>query len=814
MTKTHKISFRNVNSVSGMTKKPNGLTAENSVNLRENGAEALRVCGLPREIARLPDGYRLAAVDIRNGRENFIISKGKDLVFFGFHIPGQKYSVSLTHSKIATLNGEIRSCISSGEFLIVTTSEGVEYLRHDGRYRLLDTAGCIPEIAVSSTEAGTATVNLDALQFKNAYTSWKYPLYNDDIRQIAAQLKNAYHTTCDTARRSGRFIQPAAVRYLVRMNDNSVIYCSQPIIIGNGIIGCNNIVRKVTQSGKTYNGIEETDYTIPSYAIGISAVKGTAAEWDGLIKSVDILYCESDEPVYSGEIEYRCNSTIAGAHSPNLSVHLKSKDSDAIAERLANGNRWKLLTRITDLINLRSGSVNAPGVAKSGTYSGRIPNIQLYAVYNRGIYNEEYKSAEIFGKSVLFQRKFIGKTDSFSGSVHNYNGTYIPVNPWNPLLGADGEKTADDCEIKMEITVPQNGAKKTIVSKFRSQYICNALSPLISIPVGNATYLKIRIKKSNGDVLKFSGNLTPSSDGTYAYYVSPDFTKIPISAGNVGDFDDITEGNYTIILKDRIMVTAKNNPFVFSHIISTCDAEPLQIAQAVQPVTGNIFGRFPLYAFTQKGIYAVNTENPDMTPRLISTIVTNSDIAPEYTPKGIIFVSDRQLHLLNGSKITLLCDNINCTGLLYNSANREILCFSETGNTTVIQSNMHRFKMTETIAYKCSKYTISAEGKMLEITDETEQILQISYLSAPYEINGKTYSVIWEIFGEDLKLKLTLYGEYGENCHGELITEVSVDGDLNMPLKLPVLPRKYRVLRFKIEGTASTGTAVYPAYIN
>lgn len=814
MTKTHKIKFRNVKSSGHTAEKPDSLAAETSTNLREEGKEVLRVCGLPREIARLPDGYRLAAVDIRNGVENFIVSKGKDLVHLGYRSPGQKYFITGINRKIVTFNGNILGCISNGDFLIVSTTEGIEYIRYDGEYHPLDISGCIPEIAVDITETGTTSLKLDAIQFKSSYSSWKYPLYKEDILQISDQLENAYRTTCATARRSGRFIQPTAVRYIVRLADNSVIYTSQPVIIGNGIAGCDDIVRKVIQSNNRYTGIEESVYNLPTFAIGISTVKGTAAEWDGLIKSVDILYCECDEPVHSGEIEYRCNNTQAGSHSPNLSAHLKSKDSEAIAQRIANADNWKLLTRITDLKGLRTGDINAPGVAKSGSYDGRIPNIQLYAIYNRGIYDDTYKSAEIFGKSALFQHKYLGKTDNFSGSVHLYNGTYIPVNPWNPMLSAAGEKAADDAEIVTQITISQNDIDKYIVSRFRIQYSCAALSPLISVPTANASHLKICVKKSNGDVLIFSGNLIPSSDGTYSYYVSSDFSKLPFSIGNIGDFDDIPAQNYVIKLKDKILISLQNNPFVFAYTLSIGDGEPMQLAQAIQPVTGNIFGRFPLYSFTQKGIYAVNTENSGTAPRMISSVIPNCGIAPEHTPNGIIFISGSHLHLLNGAKVSTICDKIHCSGLLYNHANREIFGLSDTGNTTVIQGNMHKFSISENIIYKCGKYGVSAAGGILEINDETEQILQISYLSRPYEINDKIYSVIWEIFGEDLKLKLTLYGEYGESCHGELITEVTLDGDLNIPLKLPVLPKEYRVLRFKIEGTAGTGTAIYPTYIN
>ena len=71
----------------------------------------------------------------------------------------------------------------------------------------------------------------------------------------------------------------------------------------------------------------------------------------------------------------------------------------------------------------------------------------------------------------------------------------------------------------------------------------------------------------------------------------------------------------------------------------------------------------------------------------------------------------------------------------------------------------------------------------------------------------------WNLFGDNVNLRLTLYGENGESCHGHIINEIVVKGAVNVPLHIPLLTHWFRTVRVEIKGTMSAGSSIYNVVI-
>lgn len=107
---------------------------------------------------------------------------------------------------------------------------------------------------------------------------------------------------------------------------------------------------------------------------------------------------------------------------------------------------------------------------------------------------------------------------------------------------------------------------------------------------------------------------------------------------------------------NTLLVSKANNPFVFpaEDSVNFTAGEILNIAVATKPLSEGQFGQFPLYVFTDEGVFALSTKSDGsfQTSHPVSRdILVNKD-ALTGIEQGIFFASARGLLLLQGSSVT------------------------------------------------------------------------------------------------------------------------------------------------------------------
>lgn len=152
----------------------------------------------------------------------------------------------------------------------------------------------------------------------------------------------------------------------------------------------------------------------------------------------------------------------------------------------------------------------------------------------------------------------------------------------------------------------------------------------------------------------------PVLDCSYAYIGLAN--NIAAYVDDWGDETDVPSENRRIDKANRIYVTSMDNPFYYpKEGIITFQSKVLGVAIASTALSQGQFGQFPLYVFTEDGIWAlqVNEEGKLRAPANVSRDVCINPDSITSIDKAVVCVTDKGVMLLDGSQIVSLSPNMN-----------------------------------------------------------------------------------------------------------------------------------------------------------
>lgn len=778
--------------------------AQESINLREIDDSLISIGQSP-TLFTLPEGARLLFNDIRDKKEYFIISSGLSLRLYALR---QNNEITILDQEICQLPGYAQKVINSGNFLMIYTNMGKVMLHYRGEYyERLDINNAIPKIVLSQGETVVAAEKLQSYQFKGTYTHWEAPLDDMDIKEIRKSMFTAYNAMCVTAKNKGRFVQPIMARYMVRMWDNSILFASAPVIVGNGMQGIEEIKREVTVSGSNFSTLSEGELALNSFGIAMTAIKGIGLEYDGLIKAIEVYYAEAPDPIIPESMFYKCETTQTGTRKYYMTANLGHEALPTFGEELANCDNWKLIARITDLEILNLNIIRGAGIEKCMDNGGGTLNKNRFICYEKGLYCENIKAERLTSIITNISKNIIPNTViNHAGKVYCGGGKNILENKWDPLSSfiPEFEEMVANYYVALKLKT-ENGERK-IVTTYRAEDSCTAFSPLLSFPFPNAVEAQIMMLR-DGKTHVLNLELKCSNNEEFSYYVAPDLLPLHMDIDEEASYIIPAEFN-TIEDSDNALRTfVAGNPFAMESLQQIGDGRINGIAFALRPVTTNIFGRFPLYIFTSKGIFAVSTEKSANIPRCIDTKCVETQDMLVNTSYGVMFASNNNLYVLDGAKCKSLAQNVEIECLRWNEKIEELWSIAENGDVKVFNTVGRYFARSgNLVKFINNLIAVSPQREVFDFDIEENMPLSVNYLSQPFSCNKMIKEISWNLFGTNMDLRLTLYGNNGSNCHGDTISRITVSGNLNAPLTIPLHSSYYRTLRIEITGTINHDT--------
>lgn len=406
-----------------------------------------------------------------------------------------------------------------------------------------------------------------------------------------------------------RHIFPFLVRYALRLFDGSLVKHSPPFLM----TPTRFIPFKVgptTLAQATADGIEANkEISIllynPSkltYSHSISAL----SSYSDIVRSIDIFITP---PIYTFAQDGILNGWVSDQDNPSTYLFGGMyKSRDAIRKSIAEASNFFLVHSIP--VSEMSQAKNQAEVPmeKLNTLTSQMPMEDDYLSHDKimatGSHAYNHK-LHLFGI----------KSRPFGGFKYTNGSQVYEISDY----GRVGSNEALYVGQQAYMFYPNARAKEVV--SFTSD-VANGANE-IRIPLTEHKYL-------NG-----------------AFYLSPDL--FPPSLGSV---DDNFQTNFHVESRSgTIYISAHQNPFVFpvSSRITLPVGEVLAVSSNTEAISQGQFGQFPLYAFTDDGIWAleINNEGKYMARQPVSRdVVINPNIMQ--MDKALAFVTGKGLTLLSG----------------------------------------------------------------------------------------------------------------------------------------------------------------------
>ena len=346
-----------------------------ALNVRECD-DALRVVGSPQSIGSIPAGHRLLLVD----GDRYITLNRQNVMYDG--------------SILATLQGDVVGAHRVGALVVVTTTAGIIYLnRTENGYHAVDLDEAHPVITLSALETSTQSAGMDAITFAQAYSSWPATLSTSDVSSLTTQLRRAWGEIQDNVNNAGAYAGMMQVRVGVRLIDDTYMWLSEPVTLGSDTLADSaKVTAECTLNGTAVTGIPATTLTRHRYRVGITVGDGISADWQPLVKAVDILATTCLPPVdANGTAQYRCIGIGGNVSRPRLQFGLPPVSEGELTSRLEQSG-WHVIATTTDLAALSQNQWVSDAVATSSQTV--TPGITSYVVTRAVVQSDRLTAQE------------------------------------------------------------------------------------------------------------------------------------------------------------------------------------------------------------------------------------------------------------------------------------------------------------------------------------------------------------------------------------------------------------------------------------
>lgn len=592
---------------------------------------------------------------------------------------------------------------SIGNTLLVLCSDGMHYFLWKGdTSAYLDLGTSMPECSISfglqgemkRTDEFDISISIPKDDIFSEFDDGQKTVITN---QVLAKINKFI---AEESTQKGKFIFPFLVRYAYRLYDGSLTRHSAPVLM---ICSSDNTPRVFWfnlegEDDKTYTSaklrvvapVHSLDYAMHDNAF-ISG-QDTLRNWSDIIKSVDIFV---SAPIYTYDQNGECERFLNGAETSGFCVcrHVNQAPEVNTSEyplRYQYNDFGKLyaFTFTPDNLTARPGGVLVTPKRSDDAVKEDIRNCSLFyflhsiriedlktertpvpvkddylqSLLTREVMTDDYDSHDQIIPSQAFaynsRLNLSGiKKQLFRGfdgySLFNYSDGY--VTRW-----ADQSPVyLDKCmSVMVAVYIKQDG-KDVVV--YGNSGVCGYNAPLLFFYYPNVNaYKAVIIRTDVADQPHLVVNLEPHSFLNGAFYF-----------GGWKETEGVSQprppqsslAGRTIDIFNKVYTSEVNNPYIFPLTgINTVGTGSIRaISTAAKALSQGQFGQFPLYAFTDEGVWAleVSATGSYSARQPITRDVILMDTEPLQMDSAVLFATDRGIMLISGSQTQCITDVIN-----------------------------------------------------------------------------------------------------------------------------------------------------------
>lgn len=605
---------------------------------------------------------------------------------------------------------ELYQVAGVGNTLIALTNEGMFYFLWKG-----DTSGYlflgndIPELPISfGLQGEMQRTDEFTLEFDNL--SWEtkikeggssYVSYNEftdeNKKKITSQvLAKVNKFIADRSTNKGKFIFPFLVRYAYRLYDGNLIRHSAPVLMVCST-SCAPIVLWRHIYGK--NGLNRADVRVVGmlHSLDYAVIKQSdidlLKDWTDIVKSVDIFV---SKPIYTydqnGECDKFFNYDEYGNEAWGYSI---CKHTNQAADKTKYPLRYQKkdmgylyqMTFDKDNLGTRPGGILGLPRKDSSTVKEDVRNCSnfyflesikieqltttrtllnieedyLQSLVNREVMTDDYDSHDkIIPKYAFGYNARVNLANIRKKLFDGFNaGTMLPftdgyVKHWSDTSSTILDKTIN---ISVYVFIKQDG-KDIIVHGEAGVFGYENPVLFLYYPNGNAYKAIVTAWDYFGTFYEVPLERHAFLNGAFYYGGWNDLEKRTYNSPTTS-----SEEERTIEIPNKIYTSEVNNPFYFpvTGINTVGTGKILGISTAAKALSQGQFGQFPLYAFTDEGVWAleVNSSGGYSAKQPITRDVCISSDSITQIDTAVLFATDRGIMEISGSQTQCLTDIIN-----------------------------------------------------------------------------------------------------------------------------------------------------------
>lgn len=274
-----------------------------------------------------------------------------------------------------------------------------------------------------------------------------------------------------------------------------------------------------------------------------------------------------------------------------------------------------------------------------------------------------------------------------------------------------------------------------------------------------------------------------------------------------------------------VVVSAPGNALVEQDRRSVLGVVPKAMAVVTSPLYSGGFGRYPVYVFSDDGIYAIpqGAKGGLGEARLVDRTVIADGVAPVEAGRDVWMVS-RHGHLcrLRGALFEVCLRDARCRALAWCNAHSELWLLPPSGRPV---ARMDSGTMSErTVAaeqlYSDARHAVAvtADGTVLDLEQEQEATMPVAWRTHPIALDAlmarPVRRVVWHVTGPEVSLTLRVTGQRGIMAQERDVSVTTVSGAVDQPLATPAVMVPARTVRLDMTGEARTGTLLLPTLLH
>lgn len=810
------------------------------VNLRKHN-NALQPPAYQMPVGNMADpSRRILYLHNCNGVQHLISYKGKEIYHEATINNG---TTSTVNELITTLSSIVADVNSIGNTLIITSATEVQYaFQADGHYKKLGAQPPMPIIRFEAHTADNIVYKTDEIVHSGLLSSLSeahYTAITNNVLGIVNKITHEIH-------QEHYFVMPLMVRYALRMYDGSHIMPSAPVIIysNNYQYNIENDFNLIMEYLNANNETTQKPMDIGFFKVAIAYTIDAIdlSDWEDIITGIDIFVSREIPVIEERTIDYGTYLKIRedeGTYAHYCYSFQYPFYSRKEIERSALEESLFYPLHEIDLRNVVAGEcVTIDNKCKYEEIMHREPliidtsNLCPIGAKKSYIYNNRLHLADI--------------------TQHYYEG--YPIQLYS--TSADAEAADAVAYIRTDIRLPNGGVKQAIALS-KIPHFNYRLSALLSYPDSNARTMKVVIRH-NGYEYSQSFGLQAVPNENRAAYINEqilDFDvstwdKTAITQENVNKFP-YESSAFSVEQHNRMIVSELNNPFFFPSELSyyISNGTITGIASATTAISQGQYGLFPLYVFTNEGIWCMHVGSGNICYER-TTPISNIQVRPSSPiiaiEQAIVFLADSELYIISGSQCKVLLPLTELAANEFNSHIGTILTNASPACTDNIllqdyisgaASAVYRQDLKEIIfcnesftyslvlhlptghLYRWERNFLTIAGNSLimlaqyrngfifNIYNKSDAISSVCLISQPITNTNDTFvrlrQVVWRMQGASAAITLLITASHEPDYNNIVIHKALFNGCIDGHLTTNILSAPYKYYRLILIGDVS-----------